>query len=632
MSRNRQNQRWRWLSIAIVLALVSVACGGDGDRAQFVNDSGTGGAGGLGDQEGSAGAGGSGGDGGAAAPNFDAFVDNQIFADPQRNPLDFLGLGTDAEGARGYADAAQVCYAGADSCGATECEAFASCCVNTGTCCEPISDNPPLPTLLDFRQCAGQSIEACAASAGTSAVAFGQLEPLLNQRGLVPKGTATAEGGAVIGDLMNLSSQRVEVGVQFALPIGCNGTCLESAGVAFTSTEPDVFIDVDVGLLLSGSREVVNVMIGDAVADSFPAGPGSTRWRLIVSPEGLAQVLRDGTLQGTYWFDAAALERARFVAFGRNLSPPSNSAAIAFIETESSFCDNPQAWNDRQPASITLFGSEVPGHAFGSGPSIVDHGARRLMAYEVDGEIFISEEDAPSEFVLADSNPALIPTEPYEALGVGDPELVSDGNTLFLFYTARDANGAGSIGVAASAAEPPVFMNGEAPILLPSGDVVSYDAPSVLYRDGLWLLVARATLSTGATELRAFYTNDPATTWEPVVKGGLEHLTRVDDPTSEITDPSLIVHNSAYHLYYARRTGTRWAVELAVSDELLLWRPMGEVLGGSGEGFDSLGARSFDALSQADRIDGIYSGQNGVSFRLGTASRAAPSSTAPSIF
>jgi len=629
LSRNRQNQRWRWLPIAIVLALVSAACGGGGDSdgAQFVSDSGAGGSGGLGDQEGSAG-----GDGGAAAPNFDAFVDNQIFADPQRNPLDFLGLGTDAEGARGYADAAQVCYASADSCGATECEAFASCCVNTGTCCEPISDNPPLPTLLDFRQCAGQSIEACAASAGTSAVTFGQLEPLLNQRGLVPKGTATAEGGAVIGDLMNLSSQRVEVGVQFALPIGCNGTCLESAGVAFTSTEPGVFIDVDVGLLLSGSREVVNVMIGDAVADSFPAGPGSTRWRLIVSPEGLAQVLRDGTLQGTYRFDAAALERARFVAFGRNLSPPSNSAAIAFIETETSFCDNPQAWNDRQPASITLFGSEVPGHAFGSGPSIVDHGARRLMAYEVDAEIFISEEDAPSEFVLADSNPALIPTEPYEALGVGDPELVSDGNTLFLFYTARDANGAGSVGMAASAAEPPVFMNGEAPIPLPSGDVVSYDAPSVLYRDGLWLLVVRATLSTGATELSAFYTNDPATTWEPVVKGGLEHLTRVDDPTSEITDPSLIVHNSAYHLYYARRTGTRWAVELAVSDELLLWRPMGEVLGGSGEGFDSLGARSFDALSQADRIDGIYSGQNGVSFRLGTASRAAPSSTAPSIF
>jgi hypothetical protein len=94
----------------------------------------------------------------------------------------------------------------------------------------------------------------------------------------------------------------------------------------------------------------------------------------------------------------------------------------------------------------------------------------------------------------------------------------------------------------------------------------------------------------------------------------------------------LIIHNSAYHLYYARRTGTRWSVELAVSDELILWRSMGEVLGGSNEGFDSLGARSPDALSQPDRIDIVYAGQDGVSFRLGTASRAAPSDTAPSFF
>jgi len=94
----------------------------------------------------------------------------------------------------------------------------------------------------------------------------------------------------------------------------------------------------------------------------------------------------------------------------------------------------------------------------------------------------------------------------------------------------------------------------------------------------------------------------------------------------------LIVHNSAYHLYYARRTGTRWSVELAVSDELLLWRAMGEVLGGSGNGFDSLGARGPGAISRPGRIDLVYSGQDGVSFRLGTASRAAPSDSAPSIF
>jgi len=619
--------------MAAVLALVSVGCGSN-DSAGSSPEAGSGGTSG---DSGFAGTDGAGGAGGTGAPNFGGetagVADNpvdQLFANPQRNPWD--ALGSDVEAASTYSDAAQTCYASVDACGSAECGAFASCCVNTGACCEPIVVDPPLPGLLDFQKCAGQTVDGCAEGVGSSAVTFGPLEPVLSGRGLVPNGTATAEGGAVIGDLVNLSSQRVEVDVRFTLPLGCAGTCLESAGVAFTGSAPDAFVDAEVGLLLSGSREVVSLMIGNAVADSFDAGIDSTQWRLILSPEGLAQVFRNGNLQGTYSFDAGALSQAQLVVFGRNLGAATTSAAIAALGVETSFCDNPQAWTERQLASITLDGNEVPGHGTGSGPSLVDQGVRKRMAYEVDGEIFVSEEEAPGEFFLTDSSPALIPTEPYEAGGIGDPELVWDGNFLFLFYTAWDDSGAGSIGAALSAQDLPVFTKADGPTLVPTGDVVSYDAPSVVYRDGLWLLVVRATLSDGATELRAFYTSDLDNGWERVVNGGLEPLTRVDDPTSEITDPSLIIHNSAYHLYYARRTGTRWSVELAVSDELLLWRSMGEVLGGSGEGFDSLGARSPDAVSQPDRIDIVYSGQDGVSFQLGTASRAAPSDTAPSFF
>jgi hypothetical protein len=583
---------------------------------------------------------GAGGQGGAAGPSFDGdagvagFESNpvdQLLANPQRNPEDLLG-GVDAPGAGGYAQTAVACYASADACGEAECGAFASCCVKTGTCCAAIVDDAPLPAALDFQQCAGQTADVCTQDSGSDAVSFGQLEPVLSGRGLIPNGTATAEGGVVIGKLVNLSSQRVEVEVQFTLPVGCNGTCLESAGIAFTSNAPDAFVDAEVGLLLSGSREVVNLMIGNAVAESFDAGTDNTRWRLVLSPDGSAQVLRDGISLGTYAFDAAALQQARFVVFGRNLGAATTSAAIAVIEVALSFCDNPASWNQRQALTITLDGNAVTDHTFGNGPSIVDQGVRKLMAYEVGGEIFVSEEDAPGEFFLSDGKPALIATESYEALGVGDPELVWDVNLLFLFYTARDSEGAGSIGAATSVEDVPVFVRLDGPTLAPMGGVVSYDAPSVVYRDGLWLLVVRATLSDGATELHAFYTSDLDTGWERVVDGGLEKLTRTDSPTSEITDPSLIIHNSAYQLYYARRTGTRWSVELAVSDELLLWRSMGDVLGGSNEAFDSLGARSPDALSQPDRIDIVYSGQDGVSFRLGTASRAAPSNTAPSFF
>ena len=212
----------------------------------------------------------------------------------------------------------------------------------------------------------------CAESNGTNALSFGELEPVLTARGLVPNGTAEAEGGAVIGEPVNLSSQRVELDVQFALPIGCSGTCLESAGVAFTASEPGAFVDAEVGLLLSGSRGLVNVMIGNEVADSFFAGPGSSKWRLVLSPGGSAQVFRDAVPQGRYAFDANALSQARLVAFGRNLGDTTDSAAIAAIQVELAYCDNPQAWSERQPLSVSIGVDDCPRHAFGAGPSIVD--------------------------------------------------------------------------------------------------------------------------------------------------------------------------------------------------------------------------------------------------------------------
>jgi predicted GH43/DUF377 family glycosyl hydrolase len=610
------------------LALVSAGCGAEDSRAG--DAAGRGGAGG------DAGVEGAGGQGDGGAPAFEGtggLTDNpvdQLFANPQRNAWDVLG--TDAAAANTYADAARACYASPDTCDDAECGAYASCCVNNGTCCEPIVDDPPLPALLDFQKCAGQTVSQCAEGVGSTAVAFSQIEPVLSGRGLIPNGTATAEGGALIGEPVDLSSQRTQVDVQFTLPVGCGGTCLESAGVAFTGTPPGAFVAAEVGLLLSGSRHAVNLMIGDAVADSFDAGTDDTRWRLVLSPAGSVRLFRDGTPLGSYAFDAASLKQARLVTFGRNLGAAATSAAIAVLEVESSFCDSPRSWQDRQPLSITLNGNEVPGHASGSGPSIVDHAATRRMAYVVDDEIFLAEQEAPGEFFLNGPSPALVPTESYEAMGVGDPELVWDGNVLLLFYTAWDAKGAGSIGAAVSVQDVPLFMKGQGPVLAPTGDVISYEAPSVVYRDGLWLLIVRATLGNGSTELRAFYTSDVNAGWERVINGTLEELTRIEDATAEITDPSLVIHNSAYHLYYARRTGTRWSVELAVSDELLLWRPVGEVLGGSGEGFDRLGARSPDALSLPDRIDVVYAGQDGVSFPLGTAWRAAPSATAPSIF
>lgn len=627
MTRIRRSQPATWRLLTLLLAGFAVGCGSSaGSQTDFPNESGAGGSAG-----GPAGFGGSGGAGGAEVPSGDAgvvgFESNpvdQLLADPQRNPAQLLG--TDAQGARSYAEAAVACYAQTPTCGGSECGAFASCCVDTSRCCQPIVQ-APLPSLLDFPTCAGLSLDACAAAEGAGVVTFGSREPLLTGRGLVPNGTATSEGGAVIGEPVNLASDLVQLDVQFTLPLGCGGTCLESAGVAFTSSTPDVFVDAEVGLLLSGSRQRVSLLIGGSVADSFDAGTDDTQWSLVLSPSGSVEVHRDGVMQGAHAFDPASLTEASLVLFGRNLNAASTSAALARIEVDMQVCDNPRAWSDRQP--MTAFVQAEPLSALRA-PSIAKDDTTTWVAFEHDAEIFVGERQGSE--VVVQTGPALIPSEPYEALGIGDPELVWDGNVLLLFYTARDEDGIGTIQAAVSMPSQGTFLRSEIPILLPSGDVSSFDAPSVIYREGLWLMVVRATLSAGVTELRTYYTSDLESGWARVVNGGLEPLTRISDPTIEITSPSLVIHNSAYHLYYARRTGTRWSVELAVSDELLLWRAMGVVLGPSGQGFDGLGARSPDAISQPDRIDLVYTGQNGISFRLGSAWRSAPSDTAPTIF
>ncbi len=635
MSRIRRTTQQPWLWAGAVLALLMLGCGDtQGGDPSLDGAGGTGGSrapSGFGGSEGAAGAGGGvvpANDGGVSG--FEGNPVEQLLANPERNPFDFLA--GDAQGASDYVAAAALCYSAEDACGGSDCGAFATCCVGSGQCCAPKTDDPSVPALLDFVSCQGQTLEACVEGAGFGASIFGSLAPQLTARGLVPNGTASAEGGGVIGAPVDLASEQVRLEVRFALPIGCNGSCLESAGVAFTGSEPGVFVDADLGLLLSGSRELVSLMVGGAVLDSFDAGNDSTVWSLVASPSGSVEVQRNGVSQGTYGFDSASLTDARLVVFGRNLLADANSAAIARVTAETFVCDNPRAWTDRGSMSVALQGEPSPAHAGAQNASIVEHQGNTMVAFELDAEIFVATREAPFALELGEGAPALVATEPYEAMGLGDPELVSGGSFLALVYTAWDSSGSGSIRSALYSEGVSMFVKNAAPLLVPSGGVVSFDAPSVVLRDGLWLMVVRASLSSGSTELRAYYTSELEGPWERIVDGSLEPLTRVEDPTQEISDPSLIVHNSAYQLYYGRRSGTRWTVELAVSDEMLLWRALGKSLAGSGAGFDSLGARSPDAISGVDQIDLVYSGQNGVSFQLGAAQRAAPSDTASSIF
>ena len=644
MTPLRPIPRRRWLLIAALGVALSAGCGGSEPTDRAALDGAGGSAGTDGGPMAAGGAGGDfngeAGDGGReGVPPFasvDGFSSNPVDllrADPARDPFELLAsdvAGPGAPTAEEYVDFAIGCYDDANACGAAECAAFASCCTASGSCCEPVLDGV-LPSELDFESCDGLAVESCAADGGTFADAFGPEAPILTARGLVPKGSATAEGGAWLGGAVNLASERVVLEARFAPPIGCGGTCLESAGVGFAEPSGQgAFGGADVGLLLSGSREAVNLIVGGQVADSFDAGSNATVWTLVLSPNGEVEVLRNGVPQGPYAFDPASLGSARLAVFGRNLGPDSSSAAIARVTVRTERCDNPSDWSGRVPLVVSVNGEPSADLMMTAAqPSIAVAPTGVAFAFEADGAIFVGDEAAPSVVSLSTASPTLFPTEAFESGGIGEPELFSLLGSLYVFYTAYDADGVGRIGSAIVTGG--IAQKNLAPVLSPDGNAVSLDSPTVAVREGLLILVVRATLASGERELWAYYSVDPLVGWERIVDGGLEDLTRVGSPTSELESPSLIVYNSAYHLYFARRSGTRWAVELAVSDELLLWRAIGEVLGPSGSGFDSLGARGPDATPRGDGIDLVYMGQDGVSFDLGYAARSAPSGTAPGV-
>ena len=604
MSLNRRIQRLKWLGIAAALV---VLVGGCGEGIDGRNNLAAGPTGGTGTPDGSEDVGGAGGGGGSSGVTFNGNIEvvdqnpvGTLVADPGNSGYEAVTT-TDMSTPEEYATLALTCYASPDACLAESCSVLATCCIDNGTCCKPFAA-PPLPPEIDFQA--------------------------VNDRGLVPGGDASSEGSVIVGDPVDLATTRVRIDVEFALPIGCGASCLESAGVTFTGTTPGAFVVAEAGLLLNGYRNQVNLMIGDAVAATFDAGSDQTRWALILSPEGRVEVLRNEIGQGAYAFNPSTLRQASLVLFGRNLSEAPNSAAIRRIEVQTSFCDIPSSWNVRDPVVITdELDIALPTERFGRGPSVASSGTEVRFAYGIDDEIFWGRKTDVGLVQLISPAPALSPSFAHETSGVEDPDLVFDGTDWHLFYTARDENGVGSIGHAvATPAE--AFLADPSPTLPVAGDAVSLDAPTVHWRAGLWVLIARATLANGSTELRAYYTPALNTTWERIVDSSLENLTRIEDPGSEITGPSLVVHNGAYQLYFAKRSGTRWAVGLLGSDELLLWRPLGEVLGPSGIGFDRLGARAPDAISLTDRIELVYEGQNGVSFELGWAVRPAPSDTA----
>jgi hypothetical protein len=217
------------------------------------------------------------------------------------------------------------------------------------------------------------------------------------------------------------------------------------------------------------------------------------------------------------------------------------------------------------------------------------------------------------------------------AVRVGDPEIYWDEPAgLWHLYFTGDVDGSRRIGHAESTALSSLAFTGW--VVEAAAPATAVDMPSVARSgDGRWILAARVERD-GGQAIGIFISADAA---GPFVRhdGALEDDTfRTDGGGSnfdadEIAAPSLRVVDGAYHLYFAGRRGTRWGIGVWTSAELVYWRPVtrrAAILGGSGDGFDALGALSPDLFVDGPSAELFYVGSDGETSTLGHVSRAHP--------
>lgn len=520
------------------------------------------------------------------------------------------------------------------------CPGLRTCCVADGDCCDTASGES---FALELDRCDPGDAITCTTLLGIEASAFGDPLPRVQDDALLPNGDDAYDSGLVVGAPRDLTSHRVEVGVTFARPSDCSATCLEGVGVGFSAQQ--VFDDTThvrmmVGLLYSGSRDEVSLIIGDEAAKSWELESPEERWSLVVRPTGVLTVTRGDV---SHTADFAPSADARLVVYGRNHNRPADSplgARLKDLAVSSALCDMPTAWPERDQLTFREPGMGAWGASFLHAPSaVVDDSGVSTVALEHDGKLIVArsqEGGSPLDLDLL-SSPDVSLLEPPAGATLADPELYVDaGGGTFLFYTV-ETGAAASIGRAVLVGD--AYVPDAEPVIKSDATVVRIEQPTVQrHHSGEWVLIARVTQATGGHEL-AVYRSMDGVTWTRFDSGHLGPITHRGDVSAvgfdadEIGHPSLIVHNSAWQLYYAGRRGTRWGIGLLVSDELLRWREIGAgnpVFGGDGNGFDRVGAGAPDAVSVGSSVELYYEGSDGARVRLGRAVRQATESGARS--
>lgn len=563
------------------------------------------------------------------------------------------GVGDDFER---NGDSSFACYDGLDNdgdsvadCADDGCAPLHSCCVGDGDCCFT-APGPTPPTGLVFAGCGPTVADCFDAGAATS---FGSPSPFLADDGFAPGGDGSFDSGIVFEQPLDLTSHRVVLAARFGAATDCGGGCLEGVGVSLTADTDlgdESHVRVLAGLLASGSRGDVALLLSDTVVTRWAHGGDEEVWSLIVRPTGEVSVLRNGVPAEGGAGVVPPIRGARVAVHGHSRNPtadPPPGTRLLSLDVSASLCDMPTGWG---PRSDIILRASSAGEIT---PPVLDDvslgydGAGRATVALGDGEaIFLAKRPGvvTTELTLTDVlvNPALVGARPHDVNGVFDPELIWDGAGWVLLYGGEargdvvdevEAPGMRSIGRATAEMSASTFTADDDAVLDPSTyGVLGFDQPTVaVHSDGTWVMVVRTELPSGELELWAFLSNDQGQSFRRVDGVGLGAALRRGQGSpfdaDEVAQPSLAIHGGAYRLYFAQRTGARWAIGLVVSDELIAWRHPTDgapVLLGEGDS-ERVGVASPSVFVMGETVELYYLGLDGVGSAVRRTERVATS-------
>jgi len=542
------------------------------------------------------------------------------------------------------------CFDGLDNdasmvadCADPACQSLGSCCVGRGDCCVELSSSP-LPTSLDVSGCSGTEVGACLTAAMTTFSSFGSPGPFLDRGALAPGGDASGDGGLLLGDALDLRTHRVALEADFVDAEECGPTCLESVALGVVPDGPvGRIVHPLVALLSSPSLAQVRLIIGDDVVKSFPSTLASSRWSLSLDPEGRVRVGNDQP--GFVAFEApfTPIANARLLIYGRSRNPSATGvggARIGHVTVHTSLCDMPAAWGARQALPL-LEGGNPASTTLSSGlsaPSMARDGLVTFAAFARAGSILLGELSPDGAELSPLGTPSYVVPDmaiSWQAGGFDDPALLRPSSRPpEVYFTATGTDGVERIGMA-SLNDASEFAVAPLPALDPAdyGELLDVSEPSVVeHSSGVTLLLAHVRDARG-THLEAFYRGAPSEAFARILDGNLAAATESGSEQADaddVSEPSLVLFDHAWHLYVARRQGARYSIGLLASDELVSWRWIdADAFGGSGVAgaFDRLGARSPAVEGNGNSVDLLYLGLDGASSRLGRVERTSNGGT-----